>query len=237
MIRPFDYIRDTFKRTNEQNKELLKFVFEKSDSISLWIIGLAIGGISIFANNIGNIKTTIPACYLKPILILLVISVTCGIIYRTLYLYFFVVLSHTMQGIEISFSRDPVMDTESIITGEETIEELFGAIKNGFGEDHSALIPLYYEKSVDDKKKMRDDFIIHYLNLVSFAQKDTELGFDFVADTYSKFTGKKKEKIISGFKNNSSVSQFLVSKWLTILFYIIYMLSFVLALFLYALAA
>jgi len=45
------------------------------------------------------------------------------------------------------------MDTESIITGEETIEEIIGAIKNGFGEDHSALIPLYYDKTEDQKKK------------------------------------------------------------------------------------
>ena len=57
--RPFDQFRDIFNKSSQDSRDLLKYVFEKSDNISLWIIGLAIGGISIFANKIADIQKAI----------------------------------------------------------------------------------------------------------------------------------------------------------------------------------
>ena len=61
--RPFDQLKETLRKNNKESQELLKFVFEKSDSIFLWIIGLAIGGIAIFANNIADIQKSISLAY------------------------------------------------------------------------------------------------------------------------------------------------------------------------------
>ncbi len=139
--RPFDQFREIFRTSNNDSKELLKYVFEKSDNISLWIIGLSIGGISIFANNIADIQKAISQSYLRPILLLLTISVTSGIIYRGLYLYFFVVLNNSIRGIDIAFSNRKMMDTESNLTGKETFIELLDVVLDGTGDDLSYLIP------------------------------------------------------------------------------------------------
>ncbi|MEJ7736124.1 MAG: hypothetical protein WKF97_01755 [Chitinophagaceae bacterium] len=236
MDRPFDQFRDIFRKSNEQDIELLKYVFEKSDNISLWIIGLAIGGISIFANNIGDITKVIAPHFLKPILLLLAISVSSGIIYRGLYLYFFVILNHNLRGIDISFSREKTMDTESLLDGNESFEKTINAIRSGFEEDQSHLIPLYYQANDEGRKKLHQDMVTHYNRLVAFAQKDTELAIDFIADTYSKFTGTKKEKYLKSFQGENSAKQYKWTLWTTVSFYFIYLLSFIIALFLFVFA-
>lgn len=228
--RPFDQLRGLFRASNRDNKELLKFVFEKSDSISLWIIGLAIGGISIFANNIANAQKSICPEMLRPILLLLAISVTTGIIYRSLYLYFFVVLSNTQQGMDIAFSNQKTMDTESVLEGNETFKDLVGKIKNNCG-DLSYLIKPY--EAVDEKAKaeLYNSIVAFYLNTVVFAQTDTGLFIDFAADTYSKFTGIRKEKYLKKISSHNAGRQYKWTLRIVSLFYIIFILTFITALF------
>lgn len=232
--RPFDQIRDTFKDVNAKNKDLVKYVFEKSDSISLWIIGLAVGGISIFANDLGKVKGTIPSCYLSVILYLLATSVTAGILYRIFFLRFYVVLSHISDGIDISFSRRETMDTESFLKGDETYEGLLLVIKNGTGEDLSHHLQLFNNSDDNGKRILYDRAIKHYLESVEFAKRDTELAFDFAADTYSKFTGADKDKFKNKMTKGDSGKEFKFFKALTVILYIIYNLAFFVALFLFA---
>src|ERR1035437_2237604 len=98
--RPFDQIRDRFKENNQKGKELLKYVFEKSDALSLWIIGLSAGGISIIGTNIINIKKSICPTQLNIILLLLSISVASGIIFRGLFLYWFAIQNRISDEID-----------------------------------------------------------------------------------------------------------------------------------------
>ncbi len=236
--RPFDQFREIFRTSSQESKELLKYVFEKSDNISLWIIGLSIGGISIFANNIADIQKVISPGYLKPILFLLTVSVTSGIIYRGLYLYFFVVLNNTLRGIEISFSKQKTMDTESSLTGNESFKELIDKVKSGFGEDLSYLLPAF--ENIDDNARVEvyNSIVSHYLRCIEFAQRDTELALDFVADTYSKFYGKNKQKLLKKLKQpNSGVNQYRLTLIFTTIFYFIYILTFIAALFTFVCAS
>jgi hypothetical protein len=236
--RPFDQFREISRTANRESRDLLKYVFEKSDNISLWIIGLSIGGISIFANNIADIQKVISPCFLRPILLLLAISVTSGIIYRGLYLYFFVVLNNTLRGIDIAFTNQKTMDTESNLNGSETFKELIDKVKDGFGDDLSYLIPAF--DKIDEKARIEvyKSVVDHYLKSVEFAQKDTDLALDFIADTYSKFYGISKEKFLMKLKKpNSGSSQY---KWTVILittFYFIYILTFIAALFTFVYAS
>jgi len=235
--RPFDQIRDTFREGNAKNKDLVKYVFEKSDSISLWIIGLAVGGISIFANNIGKVKDAVPANYLSAILYLLATSVTAGILYRIFFLRLYVILNQIGDGIDISFTRRETMDTDSFLKGNETYEGVLLVIKNGTGEDLSHHIPLYNNSDDKGKRILYDAAVKHYLANVEFAKRDTELAFDFAADTYSKFTGTDKEKFKSKMINGSYSKSFKFFKVLTLTLYIIYNLAFIIALFLFAISA
>lgn len=231
--RPFDQLREIFRTSNRESRELLKYVFEKSDNISLWIIGLSIGGISIFANNIADIQKTISPCLLRPILLLLAISVTSGIIYRGLYLYFFVVLNNTLRGIDIAFSNQKTMDTESNLNGKETFKELVEKLKDGFGDDLSYLIPAYDNIDNTAKAELYKSIVTHYLKSVEFAQKDTALAMDFVADTYSKFYGISKEKFLKKLNSHNSGRQYKWTLRITTLFYFIYILTFIAALFVF----
>jgi len=191
--RPFVQIRELFRNINKENRELLRYVFEKSDSISLWIIGLSIGGISVIANNIADVQKARSSNHLRPLLLLLAISVTSGIIYRILYLYFFVVLTHTQQGIDIAFSNQKAMDAESLLEGNESFKELIETVASNLG-DLSYLLIEYNRSDEQNKLLLYQSVVDSYLLSVNFAQKDTENIMDFVADTYSNFTGISKEK-------------------------------------------
>lgn len=230
--KPFDQLREIFRTSNNDSKELIKYVFEKSDNISLWIIGLSIGGISIFANNIADIQKVISPCYLRPILLLLTISVTSGIIYRGLFLYFFVVLNNTIRGIDIAFSNRKMMDTESRLTRKETFNELVDKVLDGTGDDLSYLIPAFNNIDKTAREILYRSVVDHYLKSVKFAQKDTDLALEFVADTYSKFYGMNKEKLLNKIKNPGKASgQYKRTLILTTIFYFIYILTFIAALF------
>jgi hypothetical protein len=234
---PFDQILEIFRESNQENKKLLKFVFEKSDNISLWIIGLAIGGISIFANNIADIQKVISPCFLRPILLLLSISVTSGIIYRGLYLYFFVLLDNIYRGIDIAFTNTEMMDIESTLNGSETFPEVIEVLKrSGFREDLSYLIPVYEKINEEAKRELYDSVVNHYLNRVEFAQNNVNEAFDFVADTYSKFFGKSKEEYIKEFNGKSGAKKYKWAASLTSIFYVVYILAFISALFTFVLA-
>lgn len=235
--RPFDQFLEIFRSSNRESRVLLKYVFEKSDNISLWIIGLSIGGISIFANNIADIQKVISPCFLRPILFLLSISVTSGIIYRLLYLYFFVVLDNTLRGIDIAFSNQRTMDFESILDGNETFKELVETLKDGFGEDLSYLIPVYDNIDTKAKEELYKSVVDHYLKRVNFAQTDANTVLDFIAETYSKFYGKSKEKILRQFNSPNPGRQYKWTLRLTMIFYVIYITTFIAALFTFVYAS
>jgi hypothetical protein len=194
MERPFRQILGIFNENIPKDKELLKFVFEKSDSISLWIIGLSIGAISIIANDIGKIKGAIPHPYLSTIMYLLVISVITGILYRMSCLYFFVINNHISKNLEIAFSGKESMDTESFLIGNESYEQLLKIVKRAFDDDNDYLIPLYEQADEEGRKKLYDSMVKHYLSNVKWAKKDKDNALDFVIETYASYTGISKEK-------------------------------------------
>ncbi len=234
MQRPFDLIRDVFRESNQQNKELLKYVFEKSDGITLWVIGIAVGGISIIINNIANVKSQIQPDSLHAILILLSICVSAGLTYRSSFLYYFVRLSHTARGIDIALSTHALMDTEPNLNGNETFSELLQKVREGFGDDLTHLIPLYSVSSEEDKVKLYNSVVVHYIKSVDFAKRDMEAAFDFVAETYANLTGSKKQKTLDAMQAKQTF--FTDFKVLVIcsIFYCIYIASFLSALFLFA---
>ena len=142
----------------------------------------------------------------------------------------------TMNGIDIAFSRKKTMDTESFLNGDETYEQLLIVVQKSTGEDFGNLIPLYNNSDAKGKTILYDSMINHYLATVEFAKKDTELAIDFAIDTYSKFWGITKEKYKKKLEASASNRQFKAIKWLLALFYLMYNLTFIIALFLFAIS-
>lgn len=229
--RPFNQYLEMSRANNRANWDLLKYVFEKSDNISLWIISIAIGAISIFANNIADVQSVISLYYLKPILLMLTTSVTSGIIYRGLYLYLFVLMDANHRGIDMAFSNQKMMDFESTLNGSESFSELISTLKSGFGEDLSYLIAIY--ENVDEKiqKELYESVVNHYLRRVEFAIMDANTAKDFISETYSNFFGGKKEKLRELLDDTSTGKRFNLVLIVTKIFYLIYILAFISALF------
>lgn len=233
MERPSNQIKDLFRKINIENRDTLKYIFEKSDNITLWIIGIAIGAISLFANNIGEIQNSIPPEKLKPILLLLTVSITSGIIYRASYLYFFVLANNTLQGMEIAFTNQKIMDTETNLSGDETFTQLLNKVKEGIGDDLSLLLEAYDKVDDSAKEELYKSVVDHYHKSVEFAKNDMEYGLEYVADTYSKFTGKDKDKLLKNIKNPKVNKGYRRTIILTTFLYCVYISTFIVALFLF----
>lgn len=226
MKRPFDEYRELFRKTNEKDKELLKYVFEKQDSISLWIVGLATGGFAIFATNIFDAKKAIPAQFLRPLLILFIVVIMSCIIHRICYLLLYQLSDQNFRAIDIAFSNEQTMATESRLAGNETFSQLIGRLKIDFDEDHSAALPVFDAAHDSGKIHLYNSLKSHYFDMVRFADKDVELAKEFATDTYIKFFGYKKRTIQNIFQKEKIGKQYQLVQWLTLIFYVIFLLSF-----------
>lgn len=238
LVRPFVKIKRIFKDSLNQDEELAKYVFEKSDNISLWIIGLSIGALSIVANNIADIQRALSPVYLKPILLLLAVSITSGIFYRAFYLYFYVIVTYANKGLQIAFSESDskTMDTESRLEGNETFEQLLDIHMNGFEEDLGYLKDTYNAIDETQKKILYKSVLDHYAKLIEYAKNEEKLALEFAAETYNKFTGIGKDKFIKKMLKPKTGNHY---KWvirITTGLYLIYLLTFICALFIFVIA-
>jgi len=101
------------------------------------------GGISIFANNIADIQKVISPCYLNQVLFLLAVSVSSGIFYPHCISLFVAQLDSIIDGIDISFSDEKIVDWRMFLNGRETFEEVPQIIKEQCLSDLSYLLPFY----------------------------------------------------------------------------------------------
>lgn len=189
MKRPFDQMTKLVRENNVKSTELTKYIFEKSDSMSLWLIGLSVGGISIFSNNIFNIKNGINPHSFRLILFLLAISITTGIIYRFLYLFYFYLESQIGIQYDIQLSNKKRMHIESKLLGGETFQELITIIQDGTGENLNSHIPIYHELGANEQKTFYDELVQHYLKKVEFAKRDAEYASAFIKEKQAKIMG------------------------------------------------
>src|SRR5690348_17672665 len=82
MKRPFDSIRETFFENLDKLKENQRYNFSNSDKYMVWVVGFAIGGLSIIVTNLTQFNQSFSHSIIKAVLILLSISIISGIIYR-----------------------------------------------------------------------------------------------------------------------------------------------------------
>lgn len=151
-------------------------------------------------------------------------------------MYFFVVTTNTQRGIDMAFSNEASMDTESVLTGKEAFSDLISKVKRNSG-DLSYLIKTYDVANDEAKTILYKSVVDHYIESVDFAKRDTEIALDFIADTYAGFTGTTKEKFLKKLSNQNSGNQYKWTYRFTMLFYLIYLLTFLVALFLFVCAS
>lgn len=122
--RPFPVIRKIFRKHTTDSRELNKYAFEKVDNVSLWIIGLSIGAIAALSSKLTELNKLLTAGQTKFIFCVLLISVVCGIFYRIIYIWYYVLFDGAFRQIEIALSDLDLVDTEFELDGTEPFEEL-----------------------------------------------------------------------------------------------------------------
>lgn len=231
---PYIQIRKLYRATNNESKEFAKYAFEKVDSISIWIIGLSIGSISLFASNIKNIKLAVQGhglFNLNTILLLLFISVVCGIFYRIIFLLFYMNLNNAFRGMDIALSDEETMDTESMLLGEEDFNQLHKLVSQYIDIDDNLKLQ-YQNAPAPVKTHIIKLLISDYEFGVKRANKLKELVFDNVSTLYSTFFPMNKDKLLNDMLNpkNTIRNKLKFLAWLCIGLYITFMGLFLVAL-------
>jgi len=230
MKNPFEHYSEIALQENKEGTELVKYIFEKGDKATFWIVGFSIGGISIIANNMFSFADRFPNSSINVILIFLIISVVSGIIQRNLSLHFLIILSQIQQFYKIAFSGDSTIDVVSRLNGDENFEQLIEKIKIGTGRDFSSFLRVNPKYNEEERATLTKHLLEQYNMDLDFARKDVERFNQYIAEIYNITVGAKKEKTIEAFKNPKISKKFKVVKNLYITFYYIHLVTFALAL-------
>ena len=227
MKRPFDTVKEMFFENFEKLKENQRYNFSNSDKYMVWVVGFAIGGLSIIVTNLTQFNQTFNHCVIKAILILLSISIISGIIYR----WSFYLWQIQYQSIEFylqgAFSDKEIMETEpDDLSNETDIKEVVRRIKTDFGEDVSHILPLYNQADANLKEYLLKDLKQHYKKVGEWAKKDFEFAMKYVKDVYQKAFGLSEKRIDKMFnaKNSAKLKFF---GWTTAIAFLISCLSFI----------
>ncbi len=173
---PYSVLKEIAKEVYERDKKSLDFFFEYSDKLITWLIGFAVGGISLMVANFTTLKSSIPKSS-NLIILFLSLTIIFGFLYR-LTAYFYIKknknLEHYFSGVFSDVDMTPVV-AEDISTA--SIEDMLMHIKLDFGQ------------TPEDFKKNSQPLVLeflkeYYLSLIDFSKKQFYIAADSLAETY-----------------------------------------------------
>jgi hypothetical protein len=180
--RPFKTVRETFKKSNSDEKELMKVIFEKNDSILLWLTGLSIGVIAALSSQFKDLNTLFNGGEIKCIFFFLFISVICGILYRILYLRYYILMDGGFRQIDIALSESKMVETELELDGTESINTLIEY--NSEYQDLPNFLELYNKSDSTGKENTYKYLVGLYNDEKDFAKKEYDLAIDTVNESF-----------------------------------------------------
>lgn len=171
--RPFPAIRNIFRKNNSDSKELMKFVFEKADSILIWLIGLSVGVIAVLSSKLTDLGQFFTADETKLIFLFLFISVFCGITYRLIYLWLYILIDVAHRQIDISLSESDMVDVDCELDGTESFEFLFR--QNLEYQELPNFLEAYNNSTEQQKKQLYDHMVELYKREAGYAKQEYNL--------------------------------------------------------------
>ncbi|MET4082845.1 hypothetical protein ABIB40_002809 [Pedobacter sp. UYP30] len=172
MKRPFDTVKDFVFDNLDKTRENNRFIFEHTDKFMVWIVGFSIGGLSLIIINLNKFDKTFSHSFLKSILVLLVISIISGIVYRIAFYTYQVYYQQIEFYLEGAFSNKEFMEIEPDDLTEETdIKEVIRRLKEDFGEDVSNMFSIYEKSDEERKLFLLNDLKSHYKKLENGLKK------------------------------------------------------------------
>jgi len=175
-------------------------------------------------SNLADIGKYISPYNLKVVLVFLFISVFCGIFYRVVYIFYYILIDAAFRIIDVLLSDDEHMDTESSITGNETIDDLI-ELNNQF-RNTEGFKEAFNQADDVGKAQILNNLVAWYVRDVAWAKRNLDFTLNDIAETYNKYLGVSKKK----FFKEHSVFAIKFTKNAAIALYFGFMLSFLFAL-------
>lgn len=226
--RPFPAIRKIFRKNNSDAKELMKFIFEKTDSILLWLIGLSIATIAFLSSKFTDLNKLFTVEQTKCIFLFLFISVGCGIIYRLIYLWYYILIDGAFRQIDISLSETDMVDIETDLDGTETFEYLFR--QNSEYQDLPDFLGLYNKTDEKQKAELYEYMVGMYKSEAAYAKKEFDLALSTVEDAYNSALGTKmKLTNLTDAQLKKPVKTIKILRVVSIVLYLAFIFSFLFA--------
>jgi hypothetical protein len=217
-----------FRKNNSDAKELMKFIFEKTDSILLWLIGLSIATIAFLSSKFSDLNKLFTVDQTKCIFLFLFISVGCGIIYRLIYLWYYILIDGAFRQIDISLSETDMVDIESDLDGTETFEYLFR--QNSEYQDLPDFLGLYNKTDEKQKAELYEYMVGLYKSEAAYAKKEFDLALSTVEDAYNSALGTKmKLTNLTDAQINKPVKTIKILRVVSIVLYLAFIVSFLFA--------
>lgn len=222
---PYVSLRKLFRKNNAEAKELTRYIFEKSDSITMWIIGLSFGSMGVLVATLKDINKYLSTGEVKTVFLFLFLGALFGILYRIFYLWYYTLMDVALRHTDYRLSEDQHMDIDSDLDGEETFKELIRL--NSQFEDLTHLKALYDDGDEEIRTLLYNDMVTFYKTNTAWAKKMFDLTIELVADIYNENLGLNKKHF--DLNRKPSFNRMAIAKWGCFVLYLAFMFSFLFA--------
>ena len=219
--RPYFTIRRFARKNTADTKETVKYVFEKSDNISLWIIGISLASISLIVSSLNDITKHISYCNLKVVFVSLFISVLCGVTCRIITIWYYILTNAGFRVLDFLLADDERMETQSSLTGSESFEDLIEL--NSQFENMTGILEIYNQRDNVIKDEMHRNLTDSYLRNIDDARNEMNETLAEINALNSRFLGTRRNPI------EYSRRTLIFVKYASVILYLLFMFSFVFA--------
>ena len=216
MERPFDTIlRQAYGSLEKAEKNFI-FNFNQNDKILVWIVGFSITAITLIVSKLADLNKTYDNGILKTSLLLLIITVINGIVYRVFALLFMTKYQNKMFFLEGAFSKEKTMPTETPnLKDINDIHEIYQKIKSDFNFDYSDIIQLYNNTENPESKKYYLEYLkSEYQRIGEWAKNEYEYGIKYFKSVFKNTFGLSDKAIERKFQAKNDTTFLKIYGWI-----------------------
>lgn len=219
---PWEYLIKVAKKVNTETKDEVRYIFGLSDQFSLWIIGLSLGSLSLLLSTLKDILSYISVYNLKIVLFFLFLSALLGVIYRIVFIFYYIQNNKALRIMDFYLTDDERQDIESSLKGNESYDDLIELNQQFVNLNADALREEY--NSSDDIGRIHryNTLVAWYTSAVREAKKDFDWTRNDIAERYNEYVGINKKNFYKEYSNKP----LLFTKYTSIFLYFGFMATF-----------
>lgn len=226
MKRPFESLTEGLVNNLERQRENQLYNFSNSEKFLIWIVGFSIGGLSIIFANLPTLKECYSEDVLKTVLILLAISILSGMIYRWTFYKFQLYYLNIEFYLKGAFSKNEMMQINPINLAEVMdVNYIVYCLNKDYDLDYNYILENYNNLGREQQIKTINELKMIYNQNAESVKREYDFTVDYIAETYAKAFGYKKE-FIERKMQESSAKRFRIYGAITGVMYILSFFTF-----------